>query len=188
MIERLSKNQNWARLTPWLGVLTLAALFWQLSPLDARFWALLNIPLYLFHQCEEHYWPGGFKDYMNQKIHGLPNGEEKLTDTAVFRINILMVWVAFAVFGALTFVRLGFGLLIIVFSLINCLTHIAQGVRRKEWNPGLVMASIQFALSVYAAFFVTVHGLEHPVGWWAGAVAFSGLAHAALFRFMLRKE
>jgi 5'-3' exonuclease len=54
--------------------------------------ALLNIPLYLFHQCEEHYWPGGFKDYMNQKIHGLPNGEEKLTDTAVFRINILMVW------------------------------------------------------------------------------------------------
>ncbi|MDE4938613.1 HXXEE domain-containing protein, partial [Francisella tularensis subsp. holarctica] len=76
-----------------------------------------------FHQTEDHYVPGGFKDFMNRTVMALPKGQEKLIDIKIFWINILMVWLAFSVFGALSFLKLGFGLLIIIFSIINCITH-----------------------------------------------------------------
>jgi hypothetical protein len=95
--------------------------------------------------------------------------------------------VAFIVFGLLALFNIGFGLLIIVFSIMNCLTHIVQGVRLKTWNPGLVMASLQFVVSIFAAYFVTVNGLTNPTIWWIGTVVFSGIVHAALFRMVLKK-
>jgi hypothetical protein len=186
MIQQLSKNQNWAKIAPVLGVVSSIGLFLFFKPTQTLFWAFINIPLYFFHQTEEHLWPGGFKKYVNRVINNLPEGEETLTDTKVFWINILLVWLAFFVFGALAFVNIGFGLFIIVFSIINCLTHIFQGVRRKEWNPGLVMASLQFAISIYAAYFVTANGLYNPGIWWITAIVVSALVHAFLFRFVLK--
>ena len=186
LIQKWSKNQSWAKIAPILGIIATTGLFWFFKPTQTHFWALINIPLYMFHQTEEHLWPGGFKNYINHVINGLPEGEEKLTDTEVFWINILLVWVAFLIFGALSFVNIGFGLFIIVFSVINCLTHIYQGVRRKEWNPGLVMASLQFTISLYAAYFVTNHGLSNPLFWWITAVVGSILVHVLLFRFVLK--
>jgi len=143
-------------------------LLWFFKPSEVLFWAYINIPLYLFHQTEEHFWPGGFKNFVNHVINDLPEGEENLTDIDIFWINILLVWVAFIVFGLLARVKIGFGLLIIVFSIVNCLTHIVQGVRLKTWNPGLVMASL-------------------PTIWWIGTVVFSGIVHAVLFRMVLKK-
>jgi hypothetical protein len=187
IIQKLSKDQNWAKITPVLGIVATVGLFWFFKPSQALFWALINIPLYLFHQTEEHLWPGGFKHYINHVINNLPEGEETLTDTKVFWVNIILVWVAFTVFGAFSFVNIGFGLFIVVFSVINCLTHIFQAVRHKEWNPGLVMASFQFAISTYAAYFVTTNGLANPVIWWIATVVASVLIHALLFRFVLEK-
>ncbi|AXA33477.1 HXXEE domain-containing protein [Francisella adeliensis] len=188
MINFLAKNQNWAKITPWAGIVFITLLFINFSLADPHFWALLNIPLYLFHQTEEHYIPGGFKDFMNQKVMGLPTGKEKLTDIKIFWINILMVWLAFAIFGALSFINIGFGLLIIIFSIMNCLTHIAEGVKRKSWNPGLVMATLQFLISIYAAYFVTVHGLTSPLLWWVGTIVFSIVAHVILFKAVMTKD
>ena len=187
MIQQFSKNQNWAKITPILGVVSTIWLFLFFKPTEVLFWAFINLPLYFFHQTEEHYWPGGFKNYVNHVINKLPEGQETLTDIKVFWINILLVWLAFIVFGVLSLVNFGFGLLIIVFSIINCLTHIFQGVQRKEWNPGLVMACLQFAISIYAAYFVTTNGLSNPVFWWIATVVFSALVHALLFRFVLNK-
>jgi hypothetical protein len=187
MIQQLSKNQNWAKIAPILGVIAAAGLFLFYKPMDALFWAYVNIPLYFFHQTEEHFWPGGFKNYVNHVINHLPEGQETLTDKKVFWINILLVWVAFIVFGVLATVNIGFGLLIIVFSIINCLTHIFQGIRRREWNPGLVMASLQFVVSIFAAYFVTVNGLSNPVPWWIGAVVVSALVHVVVFRVVLKE-
>lgn len=187
MIQSLAKNQNWAKAAPILGLASAIWLFWFFKPTEVLFWAYINIPLYFFHQTEEHFWPGGFKDYVNHVVNHLPAGEEKLTDTKVFWINILMVWVAFLVLGVLSLVNIGFGLLIIIFSIVNCLTHIIQGIRLKEWNPGLVMASLQFIVSIYAAYFVTVNGLTNPVIWWIGTVVFSALAHALLFKTLLKE-
>jgi len=119
VIERMARNQNWAKAAPYLGIAALVLLFVFFSPASLMFWALINIPLYLFHQTEEHYIPGGFKRYVNEKVNGLPEGKEALTDIKVFWINILTVWSAFIVFGALSFINLGFGLLIIIFSIIT---------------------------------------------------------------------
>jgi hypothetical protein len=187
MLRQLLKNQNWAKITPLLGVVSAFWLFWFYKPTEALFWAYINIPLYLFHQAEEHYWPGGFKNYINQVINNLPEGEETLTDTKIFWINISLVWVAFIVFGLLALVNIGFGLLIIVFSIVNCLTHIVQGISRKEWNPGLAMASVQFVISIYAAYFVTANGLTNPLIWWVTAIVISGIVHGVLFRLVLKE-
>jgi len=187
LIQQLSKNQNWAKIAPVLGVASAIWLFLFFKPTEALFWAYINIPLYFIHQTEEHFWPGGFKKYINQVINDLPEGEETLTDIKIFWINILLVWIAFIVFGLLSLVDIGFGLLIIVFSIINCLTHIFQGIRRKEWNPGLVIASLQFIISIYAAYFVTTNGLSNPTIWWVATVVFSVLVHVALFRLVLKQ-
>lgn len=188
MLKRFSKNQNWAKFAPFLGLISTFFLFRFFKPSQAIFWALVNIPMYLFHQTEEHLWPGGFKDYINRVVNKLPDGEESLTDEKVFWINILLVWAAFTVFGCLAFLDIGFGLLIIIFSIINCLSHIAQAFKQKEWNPGLVMASIQFLISIFAAYFVTVNGLTHQVLWWIGDIVFSVITHIVLFKVVMSKR
>jgi hypothetical protein len=173
MIEKMAEKQNWAKLTPWLGVATIILLFIYTSPTEVIFWALINIPLYLFHQTEEHYLPGGFKQYINTVINKLPEGEEILTDKKVFWINILLVWVAFSIFGVLSFVNIGFGLLIIFFSLMNCTTHIVTAIKQKEWNPGLVIASLQFIISIYGAYFISIYGdISDVFAWWIATILF----------------
>ncbi|RTK97218.1 MAG: HXXEE domain-containing protein [Neisseriaceae bacterium] len=184
---KLADKQNWAKATPWMGIISLILLFKYFDLSNPHFWALINIPLYLFHQTEEHYIPGGFKDFINQKVLSLPVGQESLTDIKVFWINILMVWLAFVVFGALSFVNLGFGLGIIVFSIMNCLTHIKEAVVRKCWNPGLVMASIQFVISIYAAIKISQSGMSYVLEWWLATIVFSILAHVLLFKLVMSR-
>jgi len=184
IINSWAENQNWAKLCPGIGIITLALLFLLSNVKEPIFWALINIPLYLFHQTEEHYVPGGFKDFMNHVVFGLPEDQEKLTDIKIFWINILLVWVAFAIFGSLAFVNIGFGLVIIIFSIMNCMLHIVQGIKLRRWNPGLVVASIQFVVSIYAAYFLTMHVLSHTAIWWASSIIFSILVHVVLFNIM----
>ncbi len=183
MLEKLERNQNWAKACPWMAAAAAAALFIFFPLSSPMFWALVNIPLYLLHQTEEHYIPGGFKKYMNEQVLG--DGKETLTDRKIFWINILLVWIAFLIFGALSFVNLGFGLVIVIFSIINCATHIAQAVKARRYNPGLVMASLQLLISLYAAYYITANGLGSPVIWWVGSVVFSAAAHAVVFRTVM---
>lgn len=188
MIDYLAKNQNWAKITPFMAVITTFLLFKNFSVNEPMFWALVNIPLYLYHQTEEHYKPGGFKQYINRVINKLPPNQEILTDIKVFWINILLVWLAFVTFGLLCyFVNVGFGLLIIIFSIMNCMTHIVQAIKHREWNPGLVMASIQFLISIYAAYFVTSNGLNYSIVWWFSTVLFSIIVHILLFKLCMTK-
>lgn len=187
MYNWLVRNQNWAKFTPWMGIVATFLLFKYTKPSEPLFWALVNIPLYLFHQTEEHYKPGGFKNFINHVINNLPPGQENLNDTTVFWVNILLVWIAFAIFGALSILNVGFGLIIIIFSIINCLTHIVQGIKRCAWNPGLVMASIQFLLSIYGAYFITRFGLSNPIMWWISSIIVSIIVHAILFKMLLTK-
>lgn len=187
MIKKLAENQNWAKATPVLAIVSavLLIIFTRSQPI---FWALVNIPLYFLHQTEEHLWPGGFKRYVNTVVNKLPEGEEKLTDIKVFWVNILLVWIAFIIFGALSFWHIGFGLVLIIFSIINCLTHVGMALRKKEWNPGLVMASLQLLLSCYGAYFLTTYGGIHDVAiWWILSIVFSAAAHAIVFKLSMTK-
>ena len=54
MLHQLAKNQNWAKFAPVLGVASTIWLLWFFKPNEALFWAYINIPLYFFHQTEEH--------------------------------------------------------------------------------------------------------------------------------------
>ncbi len=183
MLERIAKNQNWAKACPWMAAITAALLFLFFRVSDPMFWALVNIPLYLLHQTEEHYIPGGFKQYMNERV--LKDSRTALTDRKIFWINILLVWAAFLIFGTLSVVNIGFGLGIVIFSIINCATHIAQAAKARCYNPGLVMSSVQLLVSLYAAYFITAHGLGSPVAWWAGSIAVAAAAHLIVFRVLL---
>jgi len=64
----------------------------------------------------------------------------------------------------------------------------AQAFKQKEWNPGLVMASIQFLISIFAVYFVTVNGLTHQVLWWIGDIVFSVITHIVLFKVVMSKR
>lgn len=189
MINKLAKNQNWAKAAPILGVGSAVLLIVFNRPTQPIFWALINIPLYFLHQTEEHLWPGGFKHYVNTVVNKLPEGEEKLTDEKIFWINILLVWIAFLIFGALSFWNIGFGLVLIIFSIINCLTHVGMALRKRAWNPGLIMASLQLVLSLYGAYFLTAYGGIHKIAlWWIFSSLFSILAHLAVFKFAMTKS
>ena len=188
MIHFLAKNQNWAKAAPFLGLLSSVWLLTQFPLSSTLFWALVNIPLYLFHQTEEHFWPGGFKQYINKYVNKDIEGQETLTDEKIFWINILLVWLAFLIFGLLTLQWLGFGVVIILFSLINCATHFRQAFLDRRWNPGLVMASLQFAITLYAAWFLSTKGLENALGWWICGIVFSVLVHVLLFKMVMTKK
>ena len=185
MIIYFAQNQNWAKITPWLGIITTILLFKYTDISNPIFWALFNIPMYLFHQTEEHYLPGGFKNYVNLKMN---NGVEKLTDIKVFWINIVMVWLAFIILGSLSLVNIGFGLAIILFSVINCIAHIVMALRQKEWNPGLCMASIQLTLNIYAAWFISTKADIHNIMiWWISMILFSIITHIIMFKISMTK-
>ena len=188
MIKYLAKNQNWAKATPFMGIIATILLFLNYDIKEPMFWVLVNIPLYLFHQLEEHLWPGGFKDYINQNVNHLSKGEEALTDEKVFWINIVLVWLSFAIIGVLSFVNIGFGIIIIIFSIVNCISHIVEGLKSRKYNPGLVMATLQFLLSLYGAYYVTTMALTSPLFWWVAAIVFSAVVHVLLFKLVMTKK
>jgi hypothetical protein len=95
---------------------------------------LLQLPLYMVHQFEEH-GADRFRAYMNRMM---AQGRDALTRPATFWINSIGVWgvIAFAFYAAC----LGYiacGLLAAYFSIINALIHIATATARRDYNPGL---------------------------------------------------
>ena len=70
MIDYLARNQNLVKVAPWAGIVFSILLFANFSVYDPHFWGLINIPLYLFHQTEEHYVPGGFKKNYESRSYG----------------------------------------------------------------------------------------------------------------------
>ena len=137
----------------------------------------------------EHWWPGGFKDYVNKIQNG---GVEVLTDNAVLVINVVVVWVQFGIlaFLALATKNVGFGLVMIIFSIINCVSHIKVALERRTWNPGLVVASIQFCLSIIGAVILTMAmnaSVWEPVEWWFGSLLYAVIVHVIMFKTAMKR-
>lgn len=124
-----------------------AFLLLGLMPAFARSWDLalvlvfLQLPVYMLHQLEEHD-DDRFRRFINHLIGG---GRDILTKGAVFVINVPGVWGVNLVSILLAFsLDLGFGLIGIYLTLINGLVHLAQAVRLKRYNPGLITAVFLF--------------------------------------------
>jgi hypothetical protein len=124
-----------------------AFLLLGLMPTFTRTWDLalilvfLQLPVYMLHQLEEHD-DDRFRRFINDLIGG---GRDVLTKGAVFVINVPGVWGVNLVSILLAFfLDLGFGLIGIYLTLINGLVHLAQALRLKRYNPGLITAVFLF--------------------------------------------
>lgn len=124
-----------------------AFLLLGLMPTFTRSWDLalilvfLQLPVYMLHQLEEHD-DDRFRRFINDLIGG---GQDVLSKGAVFVINVPGVWGVNLVSILLAFfLDLGFGLIGIYLTLINGMVHLAQALRLKRYNPGLITAVFLF--------------------------------------------
>ena len=124
-----------------------AFLLLGLMPVFTRFWDLplilvyLQLPVYMLHQLEEHD-DDRFRRFINHLIGG---GRDVLSKGAVFVINVPGVWGVNLLSILLAFsVDLGFGLIGVYLTLVNGLVHVAQAIRLRSYNPGLVSALVLF--------------------------------------------
>lgn len=162
-----------------------------LTPVLAAQWTLamlavfLQLPVYMIHQYEEHD-ANRFADFVNTVIGG---GREVLPAPAVFVINIPGVWGvnALSIWLAAT-LSLGYGLIGVYLTLVNAIVHIAQAIRMRRYNPGLVTAIVLFVpLAVWSLF--TIHGtgdatlFHHLLG-----LGLAVLLHALIVAYVLSRH
>ena len=99
----------------------------------------LQLPVYMIHQFEEHA-DDRFRKALNAQ---LADGRDALTRAAAFWINSVLVWgpIMFALYAGIawgsTWTLVGSYLLV-----INALVHLADAVRLRHYNPGLVTAVV----------------------------------------------
>lgn len=102
---------------------------------------VLQLPLYMFHQYEEHH-GNRFVTYFNRVVG---DGYEVLTPMSAFVINSIGVWgVIFAGIVLYRFAAPGYGTVATDLALVNVLGHVQLAVRRREYNPGLWTALLLF--------------------------------------------
>lgn len=152
LLNYLYKGQKWSDYCIPLALLTTVI---TLSCSDAIGYVMtlvwLQFAVYLIHQTEEHFWPGGFRDFVNQHIFKSFTPGQPLTDSAIFWINIPIIWVIFPFFAVLAQqVDLGYGAFLALFGAFNALLHIVAGIRFRCYNPGLVVnIFLQMPSSLY---------------------------------------
>jgi hypothetical protein len=94
---------------------------------------LLQLPLYMVHQFEEHY-HDRFRLYLNKNVAHC----DALTPAGAFWINSLGVWgIDLAMLYIAMFVSPALALAAFYLPIVNALTHIREAVARREYNPGL---------------------------------------------------
>jgi len=157
---------DWQKATPILALI--GAIVWFLlfrgvaSSEQAIFFALLVI--YMLHQMEEHFWPGGFRQYANAHVFKSGNEDWPVTEGGVALVNIGFVWLpvaAAALFpGSLRLI----GLAWVGLTFINAITHIVTSIRFRSYNPGLITSVVLFL-----PFTVWVFAQEHAAGRLTGA-------------------
>jgi hypothetical protein len=144
--------KNWAKLCLILSVITTLVIFAVVGTSNiVLFFIFIQIPIYLLHQFEEHAWPGGFKNYVNQRVFKADSADYPLTDVSVFWVNIPVIWILMPIFASLSYFNLFFGLWIPYFAVINSLTHVVAAVIKREYNPGLIVSIVLgIPIGIYA--------------------------------------
>jgi hypothetical protein len=145
---------NWAKAS-----LPLAIVLFLISPFIyqgiglAAFLVFLTLPFYMLHQYEEHA-RGQFKAFVNNTIG---RGREVLTDKAIFRVNVLGVWLGtLVVLYLCVYVSIVWGLLAGYLVALNGIGHTFTSIRMRRYNPGLWTSVFVFLpLGIYIIYTVT---------------------------------
>jgi len=133
----------------------------------------LHAPVYMLHQVEEH-GRDRFRTYVNQKVFG---GVEALTTDAVLWINIPCVWgLTLAALYAAWLIVPGWGLMAPWLIIVNAITHIANAIKRREYNPGLLTSIFLFL----PLGFATLHVIPGTLGQTLFALGLSLLVHVMI--------
>ncbi|OGT49496.1 MAG: hypothetical protein A3F17_01350 [Gammaproteobacteria bacterium RIFCSPHIGHO2_12_FULL_41_15] len=177
--------KNWAKYGLLLAAIMLAFLMNSFRVLSfAVILVWLQFVVYLLHEFEEHVWPGGFKQFINQKIFHVFDKELPLNDANIFWINILAVWFLFPLFAVLSqYVSVPLGVLLPIFGLFNASLHIIFALRFCCYNPGLVVSLIlNYPTGIYTLYYFYQHELLLARAVWL-AIVITLFMHALLLGY-----
>lgn len=143
----LTRCWNWLVVDwRWPGAAVFAGC--MLLPFVAMLWHLagpvigliaLQLPLYLFHQGEEH-----LGDRFRLDINSLFGGDV-LSPAAAFWINAIGVWAVDLVSILLAvFVAPAWGVIAVDLAIFNGVTHVLAFLARRRSNPGLITSIVLF--------------------------------------------
>jgi hypothetical protein len=152
---------NWAKAS-----LPLAIVLFLISPFVyqgiglAATLVFLTLPFYMLHQYEEHA-GGQFKAFVNKTVG---RGHEVLSDIAIFRVNVLFVWLGTLVVLYLSvYVNIVWGLLSGYLMAVNGIVHIVTSIRMRRYNPGLWTSVFVFLpLGIYIIYLISK---QSGAGW-----------------------
>lgn len=153
--------KNWSYICPFMTIAFVIFLLIQEPMSSLNFWIWMQFPIYLIHQYEEHAWPGGFKNFVNEVIFERKKGEDfPLNMERVFWINILIVWGMFPLCGILAqFGLIVFGIMMTFFALFNASLHVLIGIILRRYNPGLgVSLFLNFPFGIYTLYLACQEG------------------------------
>jgi hypothetical protein len=179
MIDRFS--HNWVYGGALAGVLLLLLLpaidgGWSL----ALMLVFLQMPVYMLHQLEEHD-DERFRRYVDEMIG---HGRDVLPSSAVFVINIGVWGLNLISFALAAHVGIGWGLIGVYAMVVNAIVHIADGIAKRAWNPGLVTAIVLFLpVGLGGLWAISATGeatvLQHVVG-----IVVALLIHAGIVAYV----
>jgi hypothetical protein len=145
---------NWAKAS-----LPLVIILFLISPFVYKgigltaFLVFLTLPFYMLHQYEEHA-GGQFKAFVNKTVG---RGREVLSDRAIFRVNVLFVWLGtLVVLYLCVYVNIVWGLLSGYLVALNGIVHIVTSIRLRRYNPGLWTSVFVFLpLGIYMIYLIS---------------------------------
>jgi len=170
--------------------LCLAIILTLLIPIFAIQWnaawllTYAMLPVYMFHQFEEHT-GDRFRQFVNQKLF---HGFEVLTPLAVLWINLPGVWgLGLACIYAASFAGIGWGLGVVYLVLVNAVMHIVAAIAWREYNPGLgttvgLFLPVGTLALVRVSETLGVQWFHHMVG-----LALAVLIHVAIVIYTLKR-
>jgi hypothetical protein len=162
-----------------------------LAPLLVGLWptalmfTFLLLPIYMFHQYEEHD-DDRFRRFVNNLVG---KGKEILSPAACFIINIPGVWGVIAISLYLAcYINVGFGLIAVYLMLVNAVAHVVHAIIFRSYNPGLITAIFLF----FPFGFYTLWQIQQAGG---GTLLFNGIGflvaivlHDAMILYALRRR
>lgn len=163
-------------------LLALVPVLWSVGSLALAL-VLLQLPVYMIHQLEEHA-DDRFRRYVNAT---LGRGRTVLERGLTFWVNALCVW-ALCVLALLlaVFVDLGLGLIAVYLTAFNAFTHVAAALASRAYNPGLWTALALFVPASAAGTYELVVAADPGVGIQLAAIGTAVGLHVALFALIFR--
>jgi hypothetical protein len=169
--------EHWARVTIPLALLVMAllpAIYAGLGIVPTI--VLLQLPLYMFHQFEEHA-TGRFGAYVNDMV---AQGRPLFDYRTMFYVNTLLVWIPIlAAFYLSAFINPVLGLAAPYLVALNASLHLVVAAARREANPGFYNSLVDLPAGIASIVVITQ---ITSAGWAYQGVALlvAVLIHAAI--------